>query len=81
MSFRLSSEGKIYKALRVCFAVGALLAWIMVLMFSSQPDSHWLQRLGLLAAIFFSTGNVVLIYWPKETRTRSEDDDQEGGRQ
>jgi hypothetical protein len=81
MSFRVSPQGEIYNALRKWFAVGALLAWIMALMFSSQPDSHWLQRLGLLAAIFFSTGNVVLIYWPKETRTRREDNDEEGAAQ
>jgi hypothetical protein len=81
MSFRVSPQREIYNALRKSFAVGALLAWILVLMCTSRPDYHWLQRLGMLAAIFFSTGNAVLIYWPKETRTRSQDDDKEGGRQ
>lgn len=81
MSFRVSPQGDIYNALRKWFAVGALLAWILVLMCSSRPDYDWLHRLGSLAAIFFSTGNVVLIYWPKETSGRSEDDGREGARQ
>jgi len=81
MSFRVSSDGQIYNALRKGFAVGGLLAWITVLMCLFRTDWQWLQRSGLLAAIIFSTGNVVLVYWPQRPLSRLEDDDQRGAGQ
>lgn len=81
MSFRLSSEGEIYSGLRKGFAVGALLASVIELMCLFRPDYHWLQRLGLLGVIVFSTGNAVLVYWPRGTRSRLEEDGRQGGNQ
>jgi hypothetical protein len=78
MSFRFSREGNAYNALRKGFVVGGLISSVAVLFCLFHPNFYWLERLGLLGVIFFSTGNVVLIYWPKETGARLKDDEQGG---
>ena len=78
MSFRFSMGRNAYGTLRKGFAVAGLIASVTCLLCMFHPNYHWLQRLGLLATILFATGNVVLIYWPKQSRARLEDEDQGG---
>jgi len=81
MSLLISKEGNLFKVLRKGFPVGGLIACVTVFLSMYHPNYRWLQEAGSLAVIFFLIGNLVLIYWPKETRPRLDDDGQGGGPQ
>jgi hypothetical protein len=63
MSRQFSLEGKTYRFLRWLFFAFNLLAWLAVLFADFGPDHKWLRRSGLIAALLFSTANLVLLHF------------------
>jgi hypothetical protein len=76
MSPRFSIEGKTYRFLRRLFAVCNLLAGLIVLFANFDPYYHVLRRSGLIAAVLFSTANLLLVHWREEP---SLGDERKGG--
>lgn len=75
MSSHSSLQTKTHYALSWCFWAGNTLAWLTVLVCSFHPRFHWLQRLGYIAAIIFSTGNLVLVHRGKQQRAQLQGDE------
>jgi hypothetical protein len=58
-----------------CLVACTMLGWLTILITSFSPKSHWLERCGFVAVIFFSVANLLVLTLTRRSGPQSSSGD------